>query len=82
MSDINPNEINPFLTDVPVVSIVTQVRLVNGVEVETPVSDCIRVWGRLNGSAKRDANKRPIIPNTPPVRIIPDEHGMDKQRSF
>ncbi|AVH85340.1 hypothetical protein RsoM2USA_412 [Ralstonia phage RsoM2USA] len=82
MSDINPNEVNPFLTDIPVVSIVTQVRLVNGVEVETPVSDCIRVWGRLNGAAKRDAHKNPIIPNSQPIRIIPDPYGMDKQRNF
>lgn len=82
MADINPNEVNPFLADIPVVTIVTQVKVVNGVEVETPITDCTRVWGRLNGAVKRDANKRPISPDSVPVREIPNPNGMDKQRDF
>lgn len=71
-------EKNPFLSDMPWVTIVTQVRIVNGVEVETPQEDCVRVWGRV-GSGRED--DRDIMESNP-VRIIPDPDGLDKQRDF
>lgn len=69
---------NPFLSDMPWVTIVTQVRVVDGIEIETPTEDCVRIWGRV-GSGKDDGN--PAITDNP-LRVFPDKNGLSQQRDF
>jgi len=72
---------NPFLANIPVVSVVTAVRVVNGVEVETPLSDCVRVWGRVASSSRANQSK-PLFPTTLPVRLTPQAFDIMRQKPF
>lgn len=70
-------EQNPFIRDMPWVTVVTQVRQVGSDLVETPQSDCIRVWGRVLtcGDETRDIQEAS-------VRAFPHNDGLDRQLSF
>lgn len=72
---------NPFLTNIPVVSVVTAVRVVNGVEVETPVGDCIRVWGRV-GNASHSNQDDPLIPTAQNPRLTPTRYDFMRQKPY
>ncbi|WP_035059596.1 hypothetical protein [Andreprevotia chitinilytica] len=74
------NEANPFLTDIPMVAQVRAVRSVAGVLVETPVGDCKRVWFRIAPVAKAGNSRTDV--SAPPTRLVPDQLGRDKLRSF
>lgn len=72
---------NPFLANIPVVSVVTAVRVVNGVEVETPIADCTRVWGRV-GTSNRANQVQPLIPTSVPLRLTPTVYDMLRQKPY
>lgn len=76
------NEVNPFLIDVPLVTIVRLVRVVNGVEVETPETDCRRVWTRVAKSGSGNAQQTQVVAQPEGNRIKPDPLNRDYQRSF
>lgn len=73
---------NPFFSNLPVVSIVTNVKVVNGVSVETPLVDCVRVWGRIGVGVRLDNTLNSPLVNSANTRFIPDPQGIDKQQPF
>lgn len=71
------SEMNPFLVDIPWVTIVTQVRLVNGEEVESEQSDSTRIWGRVFSPTGTEE----IIEDVP-KRVFPQTNGLTRQQPF
>ncbi|PLC44573.1 hypothetical protein C0Q88_07795 [Ralstonia pickettii] len=76
------NEVNPFLIDVPQVTIVRLVRVVNGVEVETPDTDCRRIWTRTTKSGAAGAQQTEIVAQPEGNRVTPDPLNRDNLRSY
>lgn len=79
---IPENEVNPFLIDVPVVTIVRLVRVINGVEVETPETDCRRIWSRVARTGAAGAQQTEIVAPPEGNRVTPDPLDRDNLRSF
>ncbi|WKZ86353.1 hypothetical protein N5B55_05205 [Ralstonia pickettii] len=75
-------EVNPFLIDVPLVTIVRLVRVVNGVEVETPETDCRRLWTRVAKSGSSNAQQTELVAKPEGNRVTPDPLNRDIQRSY
>ncbi len=75
------NEINPFLTDVPVVVMVAAVRLSNGVLVETLHAECNRVFGRISPSTRLNADSKYLFGSVG-NRLIPHPNGWDNIRPY
>ena len=74
-------EVNPFMTDVPVVIVVTNVRIVGGVEVETALTDSIRVFGRIGQAARPNSDEIDLFAPAD-GRITPDPRGWHNIRPF
>lgn len=70
-------EPNPFLKDMPWVTIVTQVRQVGVDLVETPQSDCVRIWGRVFTSEDSTKDSQTLS-----ARVFPHNDGLDRQLRF
>lgn len=75
------SEINPFLTDVPVVVMVTSVRLSNGVLVESQHVDGNRVFGRINQSTRLNADSKYLFGSIG-NRLIPHPNGWDDIKPY
>lgn len=43
---------NPFLTNIPIVYIVSAVRMEDGMEIENDLNECVRVWSRQDKTWK------------------------------
>ncbi|BAU39959.1 hypothetical protein [Ralstonia phage RSP15] len=71
--------VNPFLISVPVVTRVTAVRIVGTKEVETPLKDTVRIWGRV-GSAQRAGNTEHLNPDK--NRVYPTTYDYMHQTPF
>ena len=78
----NPNELSPFLVGVPAVFLITQVRVVNGVQVESLVADSSRAWGRLNPSYRLNQTKEGDLFVASVIRISPLLTGFDHIADF
>lgn len=73
-------EINPFLLAIPIVLVVKNVRVVNGIEVETYDSDTTRIWYRVRQSIAKGQESKDIIQDK--LRITPDLIGQDNAQSY
>mgnify|MGYP001544329788 CR=1 FL=1 len=73
---------NPFLTNVPLVTIVKLVRVVNGVEVETPELDCVRVFHRAVPNSSVGKQTTEIVAAPVNNRIIPDPLGRNNYMKY
>lgn len=73
---------NSLFANMPIVSIVTQVKNVNGVMVESPINDCIRVWGRIGVGTRLDPTINHPLIDSRNVRVTPDPQGIDKLTPF
>lgn len=76
---ISPQEVNPFLLDMPYVLTLRPVRSINGLDVECPEADCVRVWGRINPQAAAGDMFDDITVLT---RLKPDPLGRDAIRPY
>lgn len=75
------SELNPFLEDIPIVAMVTAVRLTNGTLVESRHIEGNRVFGRIKKSTSVNAD-RVYMFGPLGNRIIPSRFGWDKIRPY